>query len=193
MHSSIKRDRDPQASAGQDRPRAPVARVIKHLTALEVPSAAAHRGFGIAIAAAGGGLGILLMLVLAESAHFAWGLVPFATSIVLVLGSPEAPQAQPRNIVGGHVLSALSGALACTIFGHGIPAAALGVAGAIALMQATRTFHPPAGINPVVMVIAGAGWGFILLPVALGATILVAYAWVYHRLTQDQPWPKSWW
>jgi len=171
---------------------APLFQLVKRLTAITLPTPAQSRFVAIAVAAAGGGLGILLMLVLAESAHFAWGLVPFATSIVLVLGSPDAPQAQPRNIVGGHVLSALSGAAFCSLFGHGIPAAALGVAGAIALMQATRTFHPPAGINPVVMVIAGAGWGFVLMPVGIGAGILVAYAWIYHRLTQDQPWPKSW-
>jgi CBS-domain-containing membrane protein len=172
--------------------RAPLYSFVKRLTSFEVPRPAQNRALSIALAAIGGGLGILLMLVLAESAHFAWGLVPFATSIVLVLGSPDAPQAQPRNIVGGHLLSALSGAVCCSVLGHGIPAAALGVAGAIALMQATRTFHPPAGINPVVMVIAGAGWSFVLMPVGLGAGILVAYAWIYHRLTQDQPWPKSW-
>lgn len=171
---------------------APFFQLAKRLTSLQLPTAMQSRAVAIAVAAAGGGFGILLMLLLAESAHFAWGLVPFATSIVLVLGSPEAPQAQPRNIVGGHVLSAISGAVCCTVFGHGIPAAALGVAGAIALMQATRTLHPPAGINPVVMVIAGAGWGFVLMPVGIGAAILVGYAWIYHRLTQDQPWPKSW-
>lgn len=166
--------------------------VLSRMTGLKLPSPAGHKAVAIGVAAAGGGIGILLMLVLAESVHFAWGLVPFATSIVLVLGSPDAPQAQPRHIVGGHVLSALSGAICCTFLGHGIAAAAIGVAGAIAAMQATRTFHPPAGINPVVMVIAHAGWSFVAVPVGLGAAILVAYAWIYHRLTQEQPWPRSW-
>lgn len=146
----------------------------------------------IAIAAAGGGIGIAGMIFLAESAHFALGMVPFATSIVLVLGAPDAPQAQPRNILGGHIISALCGALFCSLLGHGAAAAALGVAAAIAVMQATRTFHPPAGINPVVMVIAQAGWSFVVLPVTLGALILIAYAWIYHRLTHTSPWPRSW-
>jgi len=173
-------------------PRAPLIQLLRRLTVQELPSAATSRPLAIALAATGGGVGILLMLLLAESVHFAWGLVPFATSIVLVLGSPEAPQAQPRNILGGHLLSAVSGAIFCTLLGHGIAAAALGVAGAIALMQATRSFHPPAGINPVVMVIAHAGWSFVVMPVGIGACILVAYAWIYHRLTQDKPWPKTW-
>lgn len=154
--------------------------------------AALRAALSIAVASIGGGLGILIMLMLAEHAHFAWGLVPFATSIVLVLGAPDAPPSQPRNIMGGHVLSALSGAICCALFGWSVTAAAIGVGCAIALMRATRTFHPPAGINPVVMVIAHAGWSFILMPVAAGAAILVAYAWVYHRLTQPEPWPKSW-
>lgn len=146
----------------------------------------------IAVAAAGGGIGIALMIWLAQSTHHALGVVPFATSIVLVLGAPDAPQAQPRNIVGGHIISALCGAVFCALLGHGAAAAALGVAAAIALMHATRTFHPPAGINPVVMVIANAGWSFVLVPVTAGALILVAYAWLYHRLTHTAPWPRSW-
>lgn len=146
----------------------------------------------IAIAAAGGGIGIAVMIFLAETAHYALGLVPFATSIVLVLGAPDAPQAQPRNIVGGHIVSAVCGAILCTLLGHGALAASLGVAAAIALMHWTRTFHPPAGINPVVMVIAHAGWSFVLVPVTAGALILVGYAWAYHRLTHSAPWPRSW-
>ncbi|MDX2203076.1 MAG: HPP family protein [Hyphomicrobiaceae bacterium] len=145
-----------------------------------------------AIAALGGGLGIAIMLGLAELLHYEWGFVPFATSIVLVLGAPEAPQAQPRNIVGGHLLSALCGLAFCTLLGPGMWAAALGVAAAIALMQATRTFHPPAGINPVVMAIAHAGPAFVLVPVAAGALLLVAYAYAFHRLTQRAPWPRQW-
>lgn len=146
----------------------------------------------IAVAALGGGLGIALMLELAELSSVPWGFVPFATSIVLVLGAPDAPQAQPRNIVGGHILSALCGLLFCTLLGPGMGAAALGVAASIAVMQATRTFHRPAGINPVVMAIAHAGAQFVLVPVALGAALLVAYAWIYHRLTQRTPWPRAW-
>ena len=146
----------------------------------------------IAFAAVGGGLGIALMLELAELSSVPWGFVPFATSIVLVLGAPDAPQAQPRNIVGGHILSALCGLLSCTLLGPSMWAAALGVAASIAVMQATRTFHPPAGINPVVMAIAHAGAQFVLVPVALGSALLVAYAWIYHRLTQRNPWPRAW-
>lgn len=176
-----------------------LARLLERSTVVSADEARQPSGrlapltpMAIAVAAAGGGLGIAIMISLAQSAHYALGIVPFATSIVLVLGAPDAPQAQPRNIVGGHIASALCGAVLCALLGHGAAAAALGVAAAIALMHATRTFHPPAGINPVVMVIAGAGWSFILLPVAVGALILVGYAWLYHRLTHSSPWPRSW-
>lgn len=156
-----------------------------------VPASADWRA--VSLAALGGGLGIALMLELAELSQFQWGFVPFATSIVLVLGAPDAPQAQPRNIIGGHVFSALCGLLFCTLLGPTMWAAALGVAASIAVMQLTRTFHPPAGINPVVMAIAHAGPLFVLMPVAAGALILVAFAFLYHRLTQSTPWPKAWW
>lgn len=175
LHPRLVRPRDPQPVAAP--PERPAVR----------PGPLA-----IAVAAVGGGLGIALMIALAETAHYALGIVPFATSIVLVLGAPDAPQAQPRNIIGGHVLSALCGAACCSILGPTAPAAALGVALSIAVMQATGTFHPPAGINPVVMVIAKAGWSFVVVPVAVGAVLLVAYAWAYHRLTHTAPWPRRW-
>ncbi|MFB6259218.1 MAG: HPP family protein, partial [Thiohalorhabdaceae bacterium] len=70
----------------------------------------------------------------------------FGASAVLVFGAIRSPLAQPRNLVGGHVLSALVG-VACYQWLGDFPvmAAATAVATAIALMHATRTLHPPGG------------------------------------------------
>src|ERR1044072_6194357 len=78
--------------------------------------------------AVGGGLGILAMIGLATLAGLALGAVPFTTSIVLVMAAPEAPQAQPRNIVGGHLLCALAGLAVVSAFGMHDWAAGLAVA-----------------------------------------------------------------
>jgi CBS-domain-containing membrane protein len=144
-------------------------------------------------AAVGGGLGLSLMVAFADWSHLAVEAVPFTTSIVLVMAAPESGQAQPRNIVGGHLLSALSGLVICMVFGTNTLLAGPAVALSIAAMQLTGTLHPPAGINAVLFVTMHLSLQFVLMPVAVGALGLVAFAYVYHRLTAPGRWPKSWW
>jgi CBS-domain-containing membrane protein len=65
-------------------------------------------------------------------------------------------------------------------------------------MHLTRTFHPPAGIDPLVTVINDMSWSFLLAPVAVGACLLAALAFVWHRLFRrglsvGRPWPERWW
>jgi CBS-domain-containing membrane protein len=140
----------------------------------------------------GGGLGILLMVALATWSGLPLEAVPFTTSVVLVMAAPESPQAQPRNIVGGHILSALAGLLVWLALGTSPWAAGLAVALSIAAMQLTRTLHPPAGIHALLFVTMKLSWIFVLVPVAAGALMLVGFAFVYHRFTQSR-WPRSWW
>ena len=142
----------------------------------------------IAIRAVGGALGIALMMTLAHAAGAPLMTVPFATSIVLVMGSPEAPPARPRAIIGGHLLSALAGLMCAYLFGDAIWVSALGIGIAIALMHAFDAFHPPAGISPLIITGAHATPTFLLSPVLAGALILVAFAFAYHRLS-GEPWP----
>lgn len=115
-------------------------------------------------------------------------MVPFATSIVLVMGSPEAPPAHPRAIVSGHLLSACAGIVCAAIFGDAFWVPALGVGLAIAMMHAAGSFHPPAGISPLIITNQHVTPLFLLSPVLTGALILVAYAFVYHRLAGER-WP----
>jgi CBS-domain-containing membrane protein len=145
------------------------------------------------ITALGGGLGIGVMVGLAIWADFPLAVVPFTTSIVLVMAAPESEQAQPRNIVGGHVLSAFCGLATLALFGSNPWLAAFAVGLSIAVMQLTETLHPPAGINALLMVTANVSWKFVLVPVTAGALILVGFAYLYHRFTWPGGWPRSWW
>jgi CBS-domain-containing membrane protein len=79
-------------------------------------------------------------------------LVPFATSIVLVLDTPEAEPAQPRALVGGHLISTLVGLAVSYAFGPSPWAAAAAVGLAMVAMYFVRAFHPPAGIDPLIIV-----------------------------------------
>jgi len=70
----------------------------------------------------------------------------FGASAVLIYGAIQSPLAQPRNLMGGHIISAIIGVAVFKIFGgHLCLALSLAVATAIAAMHATKTLHPPGG------------------------------------------------
>ncbi len=115
--------------------------------------------------------------------------IPFATSIVLVIGSPRAKPAQPRALIGGHVMSALAGFVLLALFGAHGWVAALAVGIGVGVMMLTDTFHPPAGINPLLIVTNNLPWTFMLVPVLAGALLLAVFAFVWHRITQPGSWP----
>lgn len=142
------------------------------------------------IAAGGGGfITVFLIVQIGEGLGTALLIAPFGASCVLVFALPESPLAQPRNVIGGHVISAAAGLLMLTLLGDGPIAIAAGVGLAISAMQATATLHPPAGANPIVVISAGAGWSFIAVPVLAGAVMIVLLALIYHRLATGRPYP----
>lgn len=106
---------------------------------------------------------------------------PFGASCVLAFGYPASPFAQPKNIIGGHLVAAAMGLLACAIFGHGVTGIAAGVGLAITAMMLTDTTHPPAGANPVVVAVLHADLSFLLTPVLVGATTIVLLSLTYNR------------
>lgn len=147
----------------------------------------------IVAGAAGGAAAIGLMQVFSEHAAFPLIFVPFATSIVLVMGSPEVEPAQPRALVGGHLISTMVGLMMLNITGPSLWAAALAVGLAMVAMHASRTFHPPAGIDPLIAVAQDMPWSFLIAPVALGALVLAGFAWFWHNVVSREPWPARWW
>jgi CBS-domain-containing membrane protein len=111
---------------------------------------------------------------------------------VLVIGSPEAEPAQPRALIGGHLVATLAGLAMLQLTGPQAWAAAAAVGVAIAAMVVTGTFHPPAGINPLLVVSNNLPWSFLFAPVLAGAVLLAAFAYVWHRWIRRQPWPRRW-
>ncbi|MGE3868163.1 MAG: HPP family protein [Pseudorhodoplanes sp.] len=143
--------------------------------------------------AAGGAVAIGVMEYLSATWAFPLAVIPFATSIVLVMGTPDAKPAQPRALVGGHLISALVGLMVVKLTGPQSWAAALAVGLAMLAMHETGTFHPPAGINPLLIVVNDLSWGFMLVPVGAGAVLLALFAFAWHHLTNPAPWPLHWW
>ena len=108
-----------------------------------------------AVAGLGVALAIGAMEWLSLASHYPLAIIPFATSIALVVGSPDAEPAQPRALVGGHVVATLVGLAMVKLTGPGAWAAAAAVGLAILAMYLTGTFHPPAGIDPLLVVSNG--------------------------------------
>lgn len=163
------------------------------LAAVRDPTLGMPRRMAVAAGAIGAAIAIALMELLAERTAIPLLLVPFATSIVLVMGSPQVAAAQPRALIGGHLVATVIGLLVVKVTGPGVAAAAVAVGLAIVAMHLTRSFHPPAGIDPLVVVLNGMSWSFLLVPVAAGACLLAAVAFVWHNLFRRGSWPKRWW
>jgi len=138
--------------------------------------------------AAGGAIAIASMEAFSASTAFPLVAIPFATSIVTVLGSPKAEPAQPRALVGGHLVSTRPAPWA----------AALAVGLAMVAMHLTGTFHPPAGIDPLIVVVNDMPWSFLIAPIGIGALLLALFAFAWHNLVarggnRDDTWPARWW
>ena len=111
-----------------------------------------------------------------------WLIPPFGASMVLVMAVHESPLAKPKNILLGHILSALSGVIILYFIGDNFLALGIAVALAVFVMIVTDTIHPPAGANPIIVILTGQGISFVLFPVAVGAFMLVVFAYLYNKL-----------
>ena len=111
-----------------------------------------------------------------------WLIPPFGASMVLVMAVYESPLAKPKNLILGHILSALSGVIIFYLLGNTFVSLGLGVALAVFVMMITNTVHPPAGANPIIVILTGQSLNFVFLPVAVGAVIIVVFAYLYNKL-----------
>jgi CBS-domain-containing membrane protein len=122
----------------------------------------------------------------------------FGASAVLIYGATKSPLAQPRNLVGGHIISALIGVAAFKLFhAHLWLAAGMAVATSIVVMHATRTLHPPGGATALIAVISGEkitnlGFFYAIMPVGAGVAILLAVALIVNNIPRHRRYPEFW-
>jgi CBS-domain-containing membrane protein len=139
------------------------------------------------IATFGASLGIGLVALVSDLSGSALLMAPLGATAVLVFGLPQSPLSQPRHVVGGHALSMVVGLICFFILGNGVIAVGLGTGLALGLMLFTRTVHPPAGANPLLLLLTGAPIAdaalYIALPGVLGAILLYLVAAGTHGLT----------
>lgn len=146
------------------------------------------------------GIGLLGWLAAAELAQEERFMLigSFGASAVLLYGAPKSPLAQPRNVLGGHILSAFVGVASYKLLAQE-PwlASAIAVSTAIALMYITRTLHPPGGATALIAVIGGdkvhgLGFSYALAPVGVGASLMILVALLVNNLPRQRRYPEFW-
>lgn len=122
----------------------------------------------------------------------------FGAAAVLLYGANKSPLAQPRNLMGGNVISAIIGVTSYNVFhNHMWLAAPLAVATAIATMHATRTLHPPGGATALIAVIGSEkihnlGYLYAIIPIGLGAAIMLIIALLVNNIPKNRRYPEFW-
>ena len=136
----------------------------------------------ILLAGLGGFAVIFLLAELSARLDVMLLIAPFGASCVLVFGLPDSPLARPRNVIGGHLVSAAVGLPVFSLLGATPVAFGTGVGLAIVAMMLTDTVHPPAGADPIVVILAGASWSFLATPIVAGSVAIVAAGMVFRTL-----------
>ncbi len=121
-----------------------------------------------------------------------WLLASFGATTVIVFGYHDNPFAQPKNIFFGHLLSALVGILFTTLFEVSFITIGLAVGIAVMLMMTFKIAHPPAGANPIIVMIGGVSFEFLLFPVMVGAITIIIGGIIYNRLILKRKYPQTW-
>lgn len=120
-------------------------------------------------------------------------LIPsFGASAVLLYGACHVPMAQPRNVLGGHSVSAMAGVLTYYFLGNAWWAIAIGVTLAIISMSLTRTLHPPGGATAFLAVYSGQHFNFVFWPIGMGAVFLIIVALLVNNLLPERKYPQYW-
>ncbi len=144
-------------------------------------------------AAGGAAVAIALALRLVADEHSLFLLASLGGSTVFLFALTEAEAAQPRALFGGHLGGSFIGILCFQVFGGALWVSVVAVAVTLVFMMATRTVHPPAGANPLIMVRSHAGYHALINPVMVGVLTLFLVALLWSRLRPGRRYPIRWW
>ena len=118
-------------------------------------------------------------------------LASFGSSMVLLYGYPESPFAQPKNVFFGHLITALVG----LFFLNFVPlpiyiTIPLAVGLGVSLMIFFKVTHPPAGGNPIIVIIGSVSLDYLLSPVITGSIIIIIFAIIINRFILKKSYPS---
>tara|TARA_B100001057_G_scaffold414706_1_gene431881 strand:- start:365 stop:829 length:465 start_codon:yes stop_codon:yes gene_type:complete len=119
-------------------------------------------------------------------------LASFGSSMVLLYGYPESPFAQPKNVFFGHLVTAVVGLIVL----HFVPlpifiTVPIAVGFGVGLMILFNVTHPPAGGNPIIVIIGSASFDYLFSPVITGSVIIIIFALVINRFILKKSYPTQ--
>ena len=117
-------------------------------------------------------------------------ITSFGSSMVMLYGYPESSFSQPKNIFFGHLLTSVVG----IIFLYIVPLPIyllipLAVGSAIALMMILNVTHPPAGANPIIVIMGSVSLDYLINPIILGTLIILIFGIILNRLILKKNYP----
>ena len=117
-------------------------------------------------------------------------LASFGSSMVLLYGYPESPFAQPKNVFFGHLVTAIVGLL----FLHFVPlpiflTIPLAVGFGVGLMILLNITHPPAGGNPIIVIIGSASYEYLVNPIIIGCILILLLAILINKILLKKNYP----
>ena len=119
-------------------------------------------------------------------------IASFGSSMVLLYGYPESPFAQPKNVFFGHLLTAAVG----LIFLHLVPlplylVVPLAVGFGVGLIILFNVTHPPAGGNPIIVIMGSVSIDYLLNPIIIGSIIILVFGVIINRFILKKAYPNS--
>jgi len=119
-------------------------------------------------------------------------LASFGSSMVLLYGYPDSPFAQPKNVFFGHLVTAIVGLIVL----HFVPLPLylnipIAVGFGVGLMILLNITHPPAGGNPIIVIIGGVSLEYLISPVITGSVIIIIFAIILNRFILRKSYPSQ--
>ena len=135
-------------------------------------------------------IGVLTVLTY-KTSYGIFLIASFGSTMVLLYGYPESPFAQPKNIILGHFLTALIG----IIFLNFVPLPIflnipVAVGFGVMFMILLKVTHPPAGGNPIIVIIGSVSFDYLLTPVLIGSIIVVLFGVIINKFLFKKEYPK---
>ena len=118
-------------------------------------------------------------------------LASFGSSMVLLYGYPDSPFAQPKNVFFGHLVTAIVGLLVLKFIPLPIfITIPLAVGFGVGLMILLNVTHPPAGGNPIIVIMGSVSFDYLFTPVITGSIIILIFAIIINRFILNKSYPK---
>jgi len=130
--------------------------------------------------------------ILSDTNYGLWLFASFGSTVVIVFGYPNNDFAQPKNVFFGHLLTSFVGICFVTFFEINFITLGIAVGISVALMIALKITHPPAGGNPIAVMLGDVSFQFLIFPVIVGAITIIIGGIIYNNLILKRKYPVSW-